>query len=329
MSTRTVSVYDNSQDIFSYVEGKPTHVGRVVRDEYKGDDMYRYDFIPNQDLSPDDPEFKIYDLGVMREDTMVVDPVSALSPLLDNGWQLETFYSIREGRKFYAVLKNPDAQVSDIIDWDYGFWQSIRSNTPKNMYEGIVVSGGIIPRSSISYQRALFRLICTNGLTANIMDFGSVRMKHATFQANELISKLQGMNRNDLGGKLLGPRFGSPGHALRVGSYIRNHYLETDEAVPNNSSRDRIPGFLRNIHNTFESMPSWFLESYSDVITMMGHNLSGRDVHAVDILNAITNVVNREALQEEPHALGRVIMKQSALIEATEQLMGVMAFSDN
>ena len=270
-------------------EGNVTPLGLVHREEYEGENHIRYSF----QLEGED---ELKTIGTSKELLPIVDPAQALSPLLENGWKLQRQFGLNHGNGKYHVVMVPEAtigRIPDPIQWDHSLWGfkvtgDRAEDGVRYLQESLIIDGSLSPRQAFRFNRGLHRLICDNGMTHRMMEFGRVRVTHRAFDPNVLITNLGGFQT--IGGddeRVLGPVFGQPESANRMATFIRRNFLNPDDA--DGPGMVTIPNFIKDASRTLEGFPKWYLGEYATQLQMMSDNISGRSIRGLDVLNAITN----------------------------------------
>lgn len=316
-------VYDTDSKGF-----KPAEIGTVLKEEYEDDGLWRFYFQSN--VKGSDPT----ELGIMKKSSRIVDPITAISPLLEEGWQIKEFYPWKNGTNFKVEMVHPDHQpIPDPLYWDRDLWRNAGNHEivddgalEPNLRESIIIEGALSPKRSFIFNRGLYRLVCRNGLTHVVMDFGRIRISHNTFNRDALVTQVGAFealgNDNE---RIMGPVLGSPVSAGRTATFLRRNFLDPDDS--DGPAMERIPNFLRDVEQTFSRLPKWFLGGYATQLELMDQRID-RDIRGLDVLNGITNVINLSRNDpDEDHAYGRIFSRQDNIFEATEKLLGIFSMN--
>lgn len=319
-STREVHSYD--------LEGQVHTMGNIISRTYKGEKVQRHYF--------DSSEGKTYRLGNTSDRFTFVDHTAAIEPLLEQGYKLKDTHTSRGGMHLYAALERADGEThNDPISWDLQFWHDARGSgyqvVKREIRESIIVVSSVRPGKGIKYMRGWFRLICTNGLVAELLNLGKVKMNHANWSPYNILPGLnlkKGASRD-----LNGPIVGSPKGVRRLADLMDRLSLSpTSEMDDEDEGTDDqveqaiagLPLFVRNEVRPLMTMPKWYRTS----LTSQYRQLSevDRDIYALDLVNAVTNPVGFERIAgTEDRSLLRPLLRSERLTDASMKLIGALS----
>lgn len=325
----SIIVAERARSVHRYTQaGEVLELGTIVTRNYQNEQAQRHYFISTREDGGDLRSTpKIYRLGVTTTQFRFVDHTVAIDPFLNRGYGVQDMIISHGGMNMYAVLSRPQARViKDPIDWDLQYWPSEQSQKPRELRESIVVFSAIRPGKAITYRRGWFRLICTNGLVAEILNLGTMKFNHNTWSSTTLTQNL------DLLPKLnetidLGPYIGTRRGAHRLGLLLEQLSISASEEGSEKvdpKALEELPLFIRDEVGTFLRMPKWFLLPLAQQFYSIAE--LDRRIFALDVVNAITNPVNLERFQSpSPHSILRPLTRSNALTSAASKLLG--AFS--
>lgn len=309
----------------------PKEVGTIVSRIYQGESVQRHLYLP-AGKSPEEKD-NWYSLGPTTNRFKFTDHTEALEPLLDAGWKIRTQLLSKGGLRAYTILHPDDpVLISDVINWDHEFWGTVRQDNPlfDKLTEAIIVKTSVQPGAGMSYSRAYWRFICTNGMTAKLLELATVRMNHGNWDGNALSNRLLGSNvvMHPSPEKLRGPYIGTSNGVRRLASFIEDQFLG-DGPISNR----QIPKFVEDSIKALEDMPKWYLSRYQEQLKLMASGVTGGSVHAFDLMNGITNAVNYELATQKAssdpdapvRASGRILGKSDTILEHSMRLVGTFS----
>lgn len=318
------------------------HIGDIVSRVYEGERVQRHLYEPNSAAGQvvgtrNFKDEKVYSLGPTTTRFDFVDHAEALAPLVERGFTIEKQYISKGGLNLTAILTPPNAtEIEDPIHWDDArFTSEQHLARPRRMNESVMVQTSIRPGKAINYRRGWFRLICTNGLVAEVMDLGSARFNHANFSGDRLLEKIDSFPRMPTDGdKVFGPIIGNAKGCNSFASLLerlaegRTAEPEADEDDEGDGTEfdQEIPFFARKHVSVFSRIPTWFLLAYASNLRDAAKMDQGV-IRALDILNAVTNPINSEGASENAHSIFRPLNRTGSIIEATVTLLGAMSLA--
>ena len=328
-----VIVGEKIRPLHAYTQhGHVQELGNVVTRNYRGEQAARHYFIGKDEKGVD----KTYKLGVTTSRFQFVDHTVALDPLLNRGYTIKDTVISRGGMNMYAVLERPNAQeIADPMNWDLQFWHDETGSgtkvVPRTMTESIVVFSSIKPGKAINYRRGYYRLICSNGLVAEVLDLGHIKANHAAW-SHDLISSHLNLLPTLSETIEWGAYAGSPHGCLRFARLLGQLAELPDTAEFDEDGTQpltieavvlELPLFIRDLIKPILSMPSWFRSSIAAQFTALAE--VERKIFALDVVNAVTNPINIERGQVDPHSVLAPLVRANVITTAATKMIG--AFS--
>lgn len=335
-----VPVGEKTRDVHHYTTtGQVVTLGQIISRNYKGEQAQRHYF---HSAKGEEGKPKTYRLGVSTHQFKFVDHTVALDPLINRGYTIKDTVISRGGIHMYSVLERPDAvPINDPIDWDLQYWHgqsgSGLQRVARELRESVVVFSAIRPGKGIKYHRGWFRMICSNGLVAELLRLGSAKLNHANWSGPSI---LNGLKLSEAFGEVqVGPYVGSQRGVTRLARLIESLITlpetEAETTDPEDGTvsasveeliRD-LPLFIQDEVRPFLAMPIWFRQALADQFYTMAANIrETQKVSALDVINAVTNPINLERFHAaEPHSVLRPLTRTNVLTTSASKLIG--AFS--
>lgn len=332
MDAGSIVVGERTRDVHAYnTDGGVMTLGQVVTRNYRGESAQRHAFRSVENG-------KLYKLGVTTNNFKFIDHTSALDPLVNRGYKLkDTVYS-RGGIHMYAVLERPDAaEINDPIDWDIQYWHDVHGEglkrVPRQLKESVVVYSSVKPGKGMRYNRGWFRMVCSNGLIAEILRLGATKLNHINWAATTVVDKLRLTDRIE--SLDMGPVAGSRRGAQKFADLLDSFVGLPDEAEQDPEdgtvsasvaeALDDLPFFVRDEMSSLLQMPTWFRQSLAGQTRAMadGKAKNGK-IFALEVINAVTNPINLERFgtTESPRSVLRPLMRATSLTSATMKMIG-------
>lgn len=329
-----IAVGERTRDVHHYDQkGNVISLGKVVTRNYRNEQAQRHYFLSRKG---EEGSEKMYKLGVTTSHFRFVDHTVALDPFLNQGYAIKDTIISRGGMHMYAVLERPDASIiMDPMNWDAQYWHD-RSGSgmrlvPRELHESVVVFSSIRPGKGMTYRRGWFRLICSNGLVAEILNLGTMKFNHTNWNAGSVREKmglLPGLSEKNQ----FGPYIGNGHGAYRLGSLLDSlsAVLSDEEGDDEESTTNyvderllELPLFIRDEVRSFLAMPIWFRQMLAKQFYAMSEV---ERINGLDVVNAITNPINLQRFHEtEPHSVLRPLVRANQMSTAASKLIG--AFS--
>jgi hypothetical protein len=326
----SIVVGERTRDVHAYqTDGSVKTLGKVITRNYRGEHAQRHAFVSAEDQ-------KLYKLGVSTNQFRFVDHTVALDPMMNRGYTLKDAVYSRGGVHMYAVLERPDAaEIQDPMSWDLQYWHDARgeglNRVPRQLRESVVVFSSVRPGKGIKYNRGWFRLICTNGLVAEVMKLGAAKLNHVNWASENVVKGLRLTDRLETVD--MGPVAGSARGARRLADLLDQFATlpETESIDPEDGTAGpsieravaELPLFIQDEVSTFLTMPQWFRGSLSAQFRALADGKAKNEkVFVLDVTNAVTNPINLERITEEPRSVLRPLMRQATMITAAAKMIG-------
>lgn len=327
--------------------GNIVQLGSIRSRVYEGEEVQRHEFITanlsnqSQQVMANPQNFRpdlTYRLGPTTTEFKFVDHSKALEPLLRNGYQMKDLKMGKGGLSLYAIMEPEDSSsLPDPIQWDDPFWPKTDKNgNLLTIRESVIVTTSVKPGKAIVYRRGWFRQICTNGLTAEVLDLGGIRMNHANFNPEKVLTALN-LERSKTGdltpASAMGPVIGNVNGVSRMATLLRS-ILTTDELPEADQDDDEdlsmtdrlrdqeLPLFVREAVGPFVRQPNWYISSLADQFEAIANHYQRGDVRALDLANAVTTPINLHAQGEDGQLSFRSLTRTQALIHSSMKLIG-------
>lgn len=303
-------------------DGQVETLGNVIQRVYEGENVQRIAFDSKRDE-------KEYHLGATREtDNTFVNHVEPMQVLQERGYVQKDTVLAMGGTELFTVWENPNGQTfEDPLTWDNDIW-SHRIELPGagNLTESIIQRGSIRPGRGISFQRGVFRMICSNGLVREVLGLGKVRFNTGNWSPRSLEEELFGADVEVLAREhLMGDRLGSRYSVSRFSGL-----LDTLQTVDSQDAfLDTLPKFVRPMVTPFTRAPKWYLDELKGQAELF--HMSGiKDVHELDVTNMMTNAMNRprfgkvkEGEERVSRSPNYIVENMNSLTKAASSLIGV------
>lgn len=307
-------------------DGNVQSLGNVVSRVYEGEDVQRHTF---KSIRGNDGDGVEYMLGTSRErENVFINHVEPMQVLHDHGYQKRDMVLAMGGTELFTIWDNPEGvEYDDPILWDKSMWAH-RSDLGGSLTESIIQRGSIRPGRGISFQRGLFRMICTNGLVSEILGLGKVRYNPGNWNPQSLEADLFGQDVAVLAQEqIMGERIGNKYSVTRFGNLMKN--LRERPAEEKAEYLAGLPKFVRPMVSPFGRVPKWYLEEIEKQTELF--DASGlQDVHELDVSNILTNAMNRsrfgvlqEGEERQTRSINFMVENMSSLTENAGSLMGV------
>jgi len=134
---------------------------------------------------------KTHPLGTVSNGFKTRSHAQILRPFIDAGFVPRKMVYSTTGVACHAVLSRPDVTFADAIEWDRGWLLDHSEGTVRavqgdpKMELSVRVSSDLRAGRAYSAQVGFFRLICTNGLVAEILGLGSFWANHRNFSQDK------------------------------------------------------------------------------------------------------------------------------------------------
>lgn len=277
-------------------------IGKVISRVYEGENVQRHSFMAKESE-------KEYALGPTTEAFHFRDWPEVFKPVLDRGFEVKKLYTSRGGLKIHATLADPKgAVIPDPVSWDKDIWGG-----SDGLQQCIQITGGIKPGSGFHYRNGFFRQVCTNGLVLEFLGLGRADFNHITFDSQKAAEALFGHEVTVMpdGQYLLGKPIGSRKALAKVAGMLER--INEPDYLANQ------PEFARDLLAPLGGFPDSFVsEAVAQFMTFI--NNAGREVHEIDIANALTSAENR--IGKVP---GRVPFRLLNAQHAITKLTGIMS----
>lgn len=272
-----VNAFSGARAIRSYNSaGERISIGSLMYQDYGDDRTVRGIWL---DSTLDN---KVHKLGAVTQKSQVIHHADVIEPFLESGFKVQEVLHARGGASCLAVLSNPEITFPDPIIWDQKYLTDLGlyagSNFPTNakMEISALIRTDLRKGHGVSVELGFFRLICTNGLVASVLDMGSMRSSHSAFsvdQINDFLEKhLDGFE----------PKFpGAPSQL--VDGLIEIMQMEPDQVA-------RLPRLMRipamKVRSELsKANTSAFIGLLQDIRRQV-------DFTALDVVNAYTNLAH-------------------------------------
>lgn len=278
----------NTKEISQVVHHPVTNevLGNIVSRVYEGENVQRHSFLSS--------EGKEFSLGPTTEAFNFVDWPDVFKPVLDEGYQIEKLSVSRGGLRMHAVLSNPTGPTyKDPIHWDQATW-----GKSKGLKDSVVIHGGLRPGSGFHFQRGLFRLICTNGLTIETLGLGKGDFNHINYEPDAAASALFGQSVV-IGSDIIGQQIGTVKALTRTKTIL-------EKAISNPETYEDLPHFARELVSPLTDFPKRFANEALQQFDALIQNAGRKEVYEMDIANVLTGAANR--LPEPPARLAFKIL---------------------
>lgn len=324
-TTRTVEVTRQPETLtFIDKEGVERELGTIFTDEFAGENVRKIRWQPSHWRRTDkDGNEQPYEFGFGSGSLTVINPADFQKPLLDSGWQIRDQYQGFGGSALNTTYILPDRAYDDPYHFDRELWGE--RGDLNSLHVAVQMETNIRPgHMAVRITPGLFRLVCTNGLIARVMGLGSFELKHAeglnNFSTEELIARVHGMTA-DFGSLPQGAYLGSARTLAKANDVLKRFYDETF-VNKNVSPAMELLGksfavFSAKGYNAINSgMTKGFIDMMDRVVSQ------GRDVYAIDVLNAYTSAVN---LRRAGAVNGGANFSAFRALQATEPVVEAVA----
>lgn len=302
--TFPVDTYNVDQEIVA--------LGLIKSRIYEGEDVQRNFFI-NQ-------SGKEYSMGPTTDRFEFIPHTAVLEPLLSEGYKIEKINSLRGGLSQMTILTPAEPRHwDDPIDWDYEFWAD-NDRSEDGLNESIVVQSSLLPGHGYKIDRGFFRLVCTNGMVAKVLDMGSVSANHANFNPKTLADALFGTTTVVDDRRLLGPYIGNENgvaHLCDQLIHMRDDGISED-----------LGFYVAADYTRILSQKGWWLDGFINHLDAFCHWSGNRPFYAMDLLNSITSPVSlREFETGNTNGSFRQLSKTEGLLESSARLIGALSLN--
>lgn len=161
--------------IHSYDESGLIELGTVRKYAYDGgSDVQRMTFASGE-------TGKEYSLGVVGRSFDVISHAEILYPFLEQGFEVRSAMYGKGGAKLTALLAHPDFRLDDAIGWDVDWLNQRGVDGSRAMELSVRIKSDLTAYRGISATAGWFRMICTNGLVAQVLGMGTLMVPHRTW----------------------------------------------------------------------------------------------------------------------------------------------------
>lgn len=323
MNAKTMTIDTEDYEVFdtnAYSNHQPFR-GLVQREHENGTTSWEFDHLGNianlryqnpldsEKQGPSDRVFlagdKSYSLSGSKSNP--VDQQAILEPLLNMGWEIGSHQTLRSGIRFVTTLTHPNQAIEDFITWDHALLSDFTHDQRQLILKpAITIRANLQTSTQIHLTAGFFRLVCLNGLTAQVLNMGHLSLGGRNFDHKAIEdmgrrTTADSFHRNTL--KVLpAPAIGS------IGRLIAQEDGGTDLPRLIAEPLSRIVGTLSKKDRT----------SLSDQFQAIQD--SGQDrITVMDTLNAITNATKNI----------RVLDRLDPLTQDLSDLVELQSFSWN
>lgn len=173
------------QRIFSYTSGGDLmEIGQVRYRDYEGNRAVRH-LVLESKLSG-----REHSLGAASSGFRSFSHSDVLDPFLKAGFEVRKALHARGGASLIAILGNPTRTWQDVISWDKAV--GVGDSDAENGLElSVRIHSDLRRGHGVRADLGFYRLICSNGLIAKILDLGSLRTSHRGFALDQVNSFIQ------------------------------------------------------------------------------------------------------------------------------------------
>lgn len=320
-SSRNITVKPSQQQI-TYLDkkGELQHLGNVVIDDYNRE-VKRFMFEPNtkNPWANDSKKFGEYTLGTGSKSLGFVNPAAVQQMVIDAGWEIADQVGYKGGLQMRTTFIAPDKAFADTIDYDAEFWSN-RKEAGK-IYPSITVDTNLtIGRVAARITPGLFRLICTNGLTSQLLGLESVSFNHREWEDGDILEAIDFEGARSLTSIVKGPEVGKLSAVLQAANVIRRYQTEI-------ASEDGLSAPMKFLGETFKSISAnvvkpWAIKAYLEQLDLLAASSPDKTVHVIDLLNAYTNGINARRLAGNDRASWVVLDAADSVLQTTTSLVG-------
>lgn len=222
-----------------------------------------------------DSNGKEYELGTYRSGT-INDHRPVYSPLLDAGWEVERHETLRGGAFACTTFSHPDQVIEDPLGWDL----DIHKGTSREMKPSLLYFSDPRKGHMMTLTAGLFRMVCTNGLIAKVLDLGELKLSH-DMPAQALMEKTQ-----EFSAELLTTQ---PWEKLALEAYPKTS-LATVMAWTSHKPAE-LPRVMRPAMVSFQTaLTPASRQGILEQFALILETDTVETVTLLDIINAITNV---------------------------------------
>lgn len=176
-----VEAYTGRLPVFSVnSEGEKVEIGVVKYTDYENERHVRGLWFESA------IDGKPHSLGAATSQWNIVSPYDAIRPFMDRGYKVRSVVHGEGGASVVAFLSNPEVSFIDPIQWDFYAGVNIPELRGLPLEQSVRIRAGLRKGTGISVDVGFFRLVCTNGLVARVMDLGNVRFDHRTFTEDKI-----------------------------------------------------------------------------------------------------------------------------------------------
>jgi hypothetical protein len=334
MTTKNVKVTTTDQPI-SYInlQGSEVQVGVLSARNYHGENLTRFLVSKNADDMSN-----ASDVGLSRQEVAeFLNFSAAQTPMLDLGFTMKDITVSRGGTDFHSLWTYPvgrEISYADPITWDHHIWGTERQKyVGQPLQAGVILSGTLRRGTGFSWQSAIYRLICTNGLAR--WENGSVlyRASGSNFNAGTLAENLFNLpvaaDERQLTGKTIGNRRGVS-RAMRI---IGDYFTDATTTEERDQFLQDTPPVLVETLAPITRAPQWY---NMGILDQLGHFYQNTDrpITEIDIQNVVTNAVNlprfgpqNAEIEQQGHSVSRALRMTNSLVSSVSNLIGIYSLA--
>lgn len=325
-NTRNVVADEGARPVHIIDEkGEAVLVGNLTSTIYQGEKVQRHTYQRIGDK-------RVYSLGATSNQFKFVDHPAALAPFIGNGWKVVKQVVTRGGLQMWTQLEpeNP-VTIQDLIRWDLNQWADSTRVTDHALRESIIAISAVRPKKAIMYRRGWFRQVCSNGMVAEILGLGTLRMNHNQWSSDKLntwVNKTTLKPSQREAKAVLGPVMGNKRGADRLANVIETRLLPgkddhrelSDEEIEERMAD--VPLFVRNAISPLARQAGWYLRDSAFQLREYVDKAEYDRFHALDLVNVVTNPINRAPAGKNSN---RALMATPSLVKSLTSLVGAMS----
>lgn len=335
MATRSVDVVAVNREVTAYnKEGELMHLGEIMSETYGADEVQRFTFYPTKEnpWATGSKHETGYALGTGSSNMSFVNPSDAQKQMLDRGLVMEDVIAWKGGLHMNTKWVDLDNKLPDPFEYDREFWE-VYGRDESWMHPSVSLTTNLsIGRMAARYVAGIYRLVCTNGLEAKILNLPEVDIRHTDWEVSALDDKLSGLG------------LGAEGIRLQALEHGLTNYNHMHAAV--NLYKRYITEGMRDIglsnemlmleKNVFgisrNTLASWAMQGFVDQLDLLVEHFEPTDVvTSGHLINAYTNMLNVHRIRSgHDRGIWQAWERMDAVLNTTVSLANISAlFSAN
>jgi hypothetical protein len=218
---------------------------------------------------------------------------------------------------------DPEHRWADTIGYDLPFWAKQRRD-PGELFAMVQLDTNLkIGHMAARFVQGVWRQVCTNGLTSNILELPSVAVRHTEWETGDIDEQLDGIEfGTGLVFEALQKGLTSMKY-LGVAARLLDRVKE-ESASPTGLTQEML--FLRERFPTITAPHGKFFNNYSEQLALLLESFSSDEpVQGIHILNAYTNAVSVERFRSSSRGAFDALENMNAVVAETVSLANMAA----